>query len=122
MFARIGQAIPNISLSALPIGAYGSPKERWFHRFNHMDPSEAVQTHIDLRSKWSLGVHWGTFALTGEPIMEPPLLLRNALQVMFVVTQSFRSIQITQLSQERNLDLDKFIVLKHGETKSFPLD
>jgi N-acyl-phosphatidylethanolamine-hydrolysing phospholipase D len=81
MFARIGQAIPNISLSALPIGAYGSPKERWFHRFNHMNPSEAVQTHIDLKSKWSLGVHWGTFALTGEPIMEPPLLLRNALQV-----------------------------------------
>lgn len=88
IFAKIGRTIPNITLSAIPIGAYGSPKERWFHQYNHMNPSEAVQTHIDLNSKWSLGVHWGTFALTGEPIMEPPLLLGKALQVCIYISLS----------------------------------
>ena len=81
MFSRIGQVIPNIALSAIPIGAYGSTKEKWFHRFNHMNPSQAVQTHIDLKSKYSIGVHWGTFALTGEHILEPPKLLLSSLQV-----------------------------------------
>lgn len=84
MFNRIGQAIPNIVLSALPIGAYGSEKEQWFHRFNHMNPNQAVQTHIDLKSKYSIGIHWGTFQLTGEHILEPPKLLLNSLEVIFL--------------------------------------
>lgn len=38
----------------------------------HMDPEEAVKVHIDLRAKYSLGVHWGTFLMSDEHYMDPP--------------------------------------------------
>jgi N-acyl-phosphatidylethanolamine-hydrolysing phospholipase D len=61
----------------IPIGAYDP---RWFmHRF-HVDPEEAVQiyqeltaAHADRPLPLMLGIHWGTFRLTDEPMDEPPL-------------------------------------------------
>ena len=40
-----------ISLAALPIGAYGSDGEKWFHKYCHMNPNEAVLTHKDITAK-----------------------------------------------------------------------
>ena len=77
VFKMTGDLYP-VDLSAIPIAAYGVPEERWFHKPNHMNPEEAVQCHIDLKSKQSVGVHWGTFQLTGEHIMEPPSRLKEA--------------------------------------------
>jgi N-acyl-phosphatidylethanolamine-hydrolysing phospholipase D len=37
-----------------------------------------VSIHNDIRSKYSLGIHWGTFPLTAEPIDEPQQRLREA--------------------------------------------
>lgn len=88
-------------MAALPIGAYGSPKEQWFHKYNHMNPSEAVQTHLDLNASASVAVHWGTFMLTGEDILEPLALLEQAKESLGVDAQSF-------------------VALQHGETRSFP--
>jgi hypothetical protein len=64
IFQKIGRVVnPQITVAALPIGAYGSPSEQWFHHANHMNPAEAVKTHLDLRAKCSLAIHWGTFQL-----------------------------------------------------------
>lgn len=82
MFNRLGKIFPGgISLAALPIGAYGSKKEQWVHRPNHLNPSEAVQAHIDLKANTSMGIHWGTFLVTGEHILEPLTLLKDAKKV-----------------------------------------
>jgi len=32
----------------------------------HIDPEQAVQVHLDVKSHKSIGVHWGTFALAYE--------------------------------------------------------
>ena len=37
----------------------------------HMNPEEAVQAHLDLGSKFSIGTHFGTFQLTDEGIEDP---------------------------------------------------
>jgi N-acyl-phosphatidylethanolamine-hydrolysing phospholipase D len=37
----------------------------------HMNPQEAVQVHIDLQARQSLGVHWGTFLMSDEDYMDP---------------------------------------------------
>ena len=38
---------------------------------------EALQIAQDLKSKKVLGTHWGTFVLSLEPIMEPPVRFKE---------------------------------------------
>ena len=43
----------------------------------HTTPEEALKVAQDLRSKKVLGTHWGTFVLSLEPIMEPPVRFKD---------------------------------------------
>jgi N-acyl-phosphatidylethanolamine-hydrolysing phospholipase D len=51
--------------------AVGACEPRWFMQGQHVDPAEAVQIHLDLGAKRSVGVHWGTFSLADEPLDHP---------------------------------------------------
>ncbi|KAI7857625.1 beta-lactamase superfamily domain-containing protein [Circinella umbellata] len=93
-FKEIGNKIGPFDLSLIPIGAY-SP--RWFMSTVHCSPEDAVRVHEDIKSKKSIGIHWGTFVLTDEPVHEPPERLKKALQ-------------------KRGHDEQSFGVLKLGET------
>ncbi len=64
-------------LSLIPIGAY---EPRWFMKWAHVNPEEAVLAHKDLKSKKSIGMHFGTFQLTDEGYEEPALHLKQALK------------------------------------------
>lgn len=55
----------------LALIAVGACLPRWFMRLQHVDLPEAVQLHLDLGAKRSLGVHWGTFSLADEPLDQP---------------------------------------------------
>lgn len=35
-------------------------------RYQHVDPEEAVRIHMDVQTKKSVAIHWGTFALANE--------------------------------------------------------
>lgn len=35
-------------------------------KYQHVDPEEAVRIHIDVQTKKSVAIHWGTFALANE--------------------------------------------------------
>jgi L-ascorbate metabolism protein UlaG (beta-lactamase superfamily) len=67
-FQTIRERFPRIDAALLPIGAY---EPRWFMQPVHMNPAEAVQAHLDLAARQSIGVHFGTFQLTTEGIDEP---------------------------------------------------
>ncbi len=71
--ARLGA--PDVAL--LPIGAY---EPRWFMKAAHMNPAEAVQAHLDLGARRSVGMHFGTFQLTDEAIDAPLDALDEALR------------------------------------------
>jgi len=85
-FAEIGRRFGAFDLAAIPIGAYAP---RWFMAPHHVDPAEAVRIHRDLNATRSLGVHWGTFILTDEPLDEPPRKLADALAAAGVARDAF---------------------------------
>jgi N-acyl-phosphatidylethanolamine-hydrolysing phospholipase D len=51
--------------------AVGACLPRWFMKEQHVDLDEAVQIHLDLGAKQSVGVHWGTFSLADDPLDLP---------------------------------------------------
>jgi L-ascorbate metabolism protein UlaG (beta-lactamase superfamily) len=66
--ARIGRRHPDIAVAVLPVGAYAP---RRLLRGVHMDPAEAVRAAGDLGARHLVPIHWGTFVLSGEPVLEP---------------------------------------------------
>lgn len=93
--AAAAERFDGFDLAMLPIGAY---EPRWFMKTSHVNPEEVVQAHIDLRSRLSIGMHWGTFRLTDELLDEPPRRLAEALARAGVSPQ-------------------RFLVMQHGETR-----
>lgn len=72
-FAEIGRRFPGIDAAMLPIGAYDP---EWFMSKQHMNPEQAAQAFADLGARNFFAMHWGTFKLTDEPLLEPPARLR----------------------------------------------
>jgi L-ascorbate metabolism protein UlaG (beta-lactamase superfamily) len=71
-FKEIGSHLtPEIAL--LPIGAY-RPES---FRNVHMGPDEAMTVFKELKSKWLVPMHYGTFRLSFEDLEEPPRWLRE---------------------------------------------
>ena len=46
----------------------------------HADPHDAVQIFQDTKCRKALGMHWGTWVLTEEDVLEPPKKLKEALR------------------------------------------
>lgn len=96
-FADIGARFGGFDLAAIPVGAY---LPRWFMKEQHVDPEEAVLIHRDVKSRRSVGVHWGTFELTDEPLDEPIGALPAA-------------------RRRHGVDDEAFVLLRHGETRVY---
>jgi L-ascorbate metabolism protein UlaG (beta-lactamase superfamily) len=73
-FAEIGRRLaPEVAL--LPIGAY-SPDN---FRSVHTSPEDALRGFLDLRARFMVPMHFGTFRLSAEPVDEPlPRLMAAA--------------------------------------------
>jgi N-acyl-phosphatidylethanolamine-hydrolysing phospholipase D len=69
--------------------AVGACLPRWFMRMQHVDLDEAVQIHLDLGAKRSVGVHWGTFALADDPLDQPLHELSRACTLKGVSEEAF---------------------------------
>jgi N-acyl-phosphatidylethanolamine-hydrolysing phospholipase D len=93
-FKEIGEKFNTINLALISIGAY---EPRWFMKDMHINPEEAVQIHLDIKSEHSIAVQWGTFQLTSEPIDDPPLKLREALAEKNIPTGKFEFMKIGEI-------------------------
>ncbi len=90
LFHTIGEVFPGVDLALLPIGAY---QPRRLMKNMHINPHEAVLIHQHLRATLSVGMHWGSFQLTDEPMDEPPKQLAQALAAQKVNPQAFITLE-----------------------------
>jgi L-ascorbate metabolism protein UlaG (beta-lactamase superfamily) len=67
-FGEIAARYPGIDLALMPVGAY---KPDWFMRPTHLNPEDAVRATIESGATRMATMHWGTFILSAEPLMEP---------------------------------------------------
>ncbi len=93
IYKAIKEHYSPIRLAILPIGAF---LPRWFMRYNHMDPYEAVQAYKTLKASYALGIHYGTFQLSDEAIDEPEKQLKIALKKSKINKNTFRALNIGQ--------------------------
>ena len=85
-------------MALIAVGAY---EPRWFMKEQHVNPAEAVQIHKDLKAKRSVGVHWGTFNLTDEPLDQPPQDLAAARVAANILEADFF---LMAIGQTRRID------------------
>ena len=79
IYKDLGDKYGPIDLTIINIGAYNfypimPYKDKSVY---HTNPEEALSLGRDLKSKKILGMHWGTFVLSLEPIMEPPVRFKK---------------------------------------------
>jgi len=92
--ADLGEQFGGFHLAMIPVGAY---EPRWFMKTMHVNTDEAVTAHIDLRARYTVGMHWGTFRLTDERLDEPLAKLAQSLE-------------------RAGISDDTFFLMQHGET------
>ena len=76
IYKELGKKYGPIDLTMINIGAYNF-KPIFDKSIYHTNPEEALNVAQDLKSKKVLGTHWGTFVLSLEPIMEPPVRFKD---------------------------------------------
>tara|TARA_B100001250_G_scaffold114011_1_gene96440 strand:- start:5982 stop:6911 length:930 start_codon:yes stop_codon:yes gene_type:complete len=76
-FKETKKRLGSPDFAMIPIGGYNP---RWFMSHHHVKPSESIQIAKDLGALRSFGMHWGTFILTDEDILEPPKLIFEELK------------------------------------------
>ena len=102
IYKELGDKYGPIDLTFINIGAYNfypmaSIKDSSAY---HTNPEEALGLAKDLKSKKVIGMHWGTFVLSLEPILEPPLRFK-------------------QNAEKFGFKKDEAIIFKIGEFKLF---
>ena len=63
---------------------------------------ETMLTQLDLGTKRSVGMHWGMFSLTDEPLDQPP-------------------IDLIESPKKQHMEEAVFYVMKIGETQQMPV-
>lgn len=90
-FKEIGKRFPRIDVGLIPIGAY---YPQWIFGGFHVNPHDAVVIHKEVGAKKSIGMHWGTFKLTEEPLQEPPELLAKEAAKAGLPPEEFTAMRI----------------------------
>jgi L-ascorbate metabolism protein UlaG (beta-lactamase superfamily) len=76
-FGLIGEVFGTIEAACLPLGAY---EPRWFMQAQHMSPEQSLDALNALRAQHFVGMHWGAYDLSDEPLAAGPALVYGEAQ------------------------------------------
>ena len=105
IYKSLGEKYGPIDLTLINIGAYNfypimPYKDKSVY---HTNPEEALSIGRDLDSKKILGMHWGTFVLSLEPIMEPPVRFKQNAEKYGFKKEDALIFKIGQISQLKDI-------------------
>jgi L-ascorbate metabolism protein UlaG (beta-lactamase superfamily) len=75
-FRAVGELFGGIDAACLPLGAY---EPTWFMGAQHMSPQQSLAAYQDLAATHFIGMHWGAFDLSDEPVDEGARWLLGAV-------------------------------------------
>ncbi|KAK4050164.1 hypothetical protein OIV83_003735 [Microbotryomycetes sp. JL201] len=93
-FKAIGRVFGGVDLALLPIGAY---EPRWHLSPQHASPSDAIKIARDIKARKSVGVHHGTWVLSDEHYLQPPLDLDKAKAEVGMTDDEFVTVRPGQV-------------------------
>ena len=102
MYKELGKKFGPIDLTIINIGAYDF-RPMFDKSVYHTTPEEALEVARDLKSKKVLGMHWGTFVLSLEPIMEPPVRFKDNAEKYGFKKDDALIFKIGQVSPLKNI-------------------
>ncbi|KZT54641.1 Metallo-hydrolase/oxidoreductase [Calocera cornea HHB12733] len=86
VFKQIGDHFGGFDLALIPIGAY---LPRHMMSPVHCAPQDSVLVYKDVRARRALGMHWGTWVLTTEPVLDPPKRLAEECEKVGIEQGAF---------------------------------
>ena len=102
VYKDLGKKFGPIDLTIINIGAYDF-RPMFDKSVYHTTPEEALEVARDLNSKKVLGMHWGTFVLSLEPIMEPPVRFKDNAEKYGFKKDDALIFKIGQVSPLKNI-------------------
>lgn len=91
IFRKVHQLFGSFRFAMLPIGAF---EPRWFMKYFHMNPEEAVLAYKDLGKPYAAAIHFKTFRLADEGFHDATRLLAEACVKYQIDPQKFRALQL----------------------------
>lgn len=92
-FRQIGELLGPVDVALIPIGAY---EPRDFMKVSHANPEEAVKMHRDVKAQQSFAMHWATFQLSAEGLLQPKQDLAEARVKYGIPEHQFPALNIGQ--------------------------
>ena len=105
IYKDIGNKYGPIDLTFINIGAYNFYPIMPYRDKSvyHTNPEEALEVAKNLKSKKVIGMHWGTFVLSLEPIMEPPVRFKASAEKYGFKKEDAIIFKIGEINSIKNL-------------------
>ena len=105
IYKDIGNKYGTIDLTFINIGAYNFYPIMPYRDKSvyHTNPEEALEVAKNLKSKKVIGMHWGTFVLSLEPIMEPPIRFKASAEKYGFKKEDAVIFKIGEINSLKNL-------------------